>query len=658
MSRIRVVFIVWCICVCLCPGKAQAQVTTPSTPGALGNVRDTTANKTNNAEWKDETAIVWYKLLNAEKKYFPDSSIHTFHRREFLQPWYGDLGNMGGAARNLYFTPEYRVGPTLGYHVYDIYRNDIDSVPYYNTTRPYSAFTFRLGSKLEQVSRLLHSQNINPFWNVTAQYQKINSQGFYKIQRSNNDNAFVSTNYKSKKQHYELYGAFTYNKAQQDENGGVTDVSLLDSAAFSDRKVVPVLFDSDYSQKRSAVTNMSRDVSVLLNHSYTVGKEDTVYNEDSTDLRYRLIPRFRVTHRMEFRSEKHLYKDLRPDSLRYTGFFESQFFQGDSVYSEQRWSKIDNRFLLNGFFGKPGKQLAFSAGIGNRYDAFQARYKITPANTDIVSNYIIGEVKKEVLEEGQWGYNASAQFYFTGASAGDFLLHASATKDLKSFGSINAGVQQQLQSNPYNYTIYANEFFQRRDSFSKESITQVYINLYSDKLNLWFGVKNYVAANYMYIHASQTPKQYATPFNITQAWLRKLFNIGNFVLDNEVVFQNRTGDAPVNVPMLMGRHQLAWESYMFKKRLKVAVGLEGRYHSPYSSAGYSPFLNRYYYQDVVVLSNTPQGTVFFNFKIKQFRASLSLDQVQQLFSTNYIAAPNYPAQDFMLRFGFTWQLIN
>jgi hypothetical protein len=645
---------------CVCIAKVQAQVMPMSnTPGSMNNVRDTAANKTNTTDWKDEKAKVFYKQLNSQKRYEPDSSIHTFHRRPFLQPWNRDLGNLGSAARNLYFTPEHRVGPTLGYRAFDIYRYDIDSLYFYNTTRPYSVFTYLLGSKLEQVSQLLHSQNVTPFWNITAQYRKINSQGFYKAQRMNNDNAFVTTNYKSKKQHYQLNGAIAYNKEQQDENGGITDETLLTDPDYSDRKVMPVNFDnSGYSTRRSAVTNLLRDVSVLLDHSYTIGKEDSVYSTDSTSFTYRLIPRFRISHRMEYRNEKHLYKDQRPDSLRYDGFFTASIPQNDSIFSEQRWSKIDNRVLLNGYFGQAGKQLAFSAGIGNRFDQFQTEYLVGNDRVNTVSNYIIGELKKEILAEGQWGYNANALFYFTGRSAGDFDVRVSAAKDFKKLGSVNLGLQQQLQSAPYNYTMYANQFYVLSNTFSKESITQLYLNVYADRLKLSLGLRNYVVGNYIYLDATQKPAQSATAFNITQLWLRKLFRFGKFAFDNELAFQQKTGAAPVNVPTLMGKHQLSFESNMFKSALKASVGIEVRYHTDYASAGYSPFMNRFYYQDTYTLSNMPEGTFFFNFRIKQFRASLSLDQLQQLFGSTLITTRGYAAQDLMLRFGFSWTLIN
>lgn len=647
------------VAVCSHSGMAQIQPM-GNTPGSMNNPRDTASNKTNNKEWKDETARVSFKQLNSQKVYTPDTGIHTFHRRPFLQPWHRDLGNMGSAARNLLFTPQHRVGPTFGYNVFDIYRYEIDSLPFYNTTRPYSIFTYLLGSKLEQVSQLLHSQNITPYWNVTAQYRKINSQGFYKAQRMNHDNAFLTTNYKSKKQHYELNAAFTYNKEQQDENGGITDETLLDSEDYTDRKVIPINFDnSGYSDRRSPVTNVLRDYSILLQHSYTAGKEDSVYNEDSTKFTYRLIPRFRLTHRMEFRSDKHQYKDMTPDSLRYTGLFERSFLQDDSVFAEQRWLKLDNRLLLNGYFGKPGKQVAFSAGIGNRYDKFRSRYIVDSTLDEVYSNYLVGELKKEILQEGQWGYNVRTQFYFTGKAAGDFIFHASAGKSLRNFGRIELGVQQQLQSNSYNDSIYANQFVQYRWNFTKENIAQVYADVYSDKLNLWLGLRSYVVSNYIYMNQFLRPTQDAGgTFNLSQLSLRKLFNFGHFVIDNEFVLQYKTGGAPVNVPLYMDRFQFAWESYMFKRALKVAVGIEARLHEAYTGDSYSPFFNRYHYQDSYLVHNIPEGTFFFNFKIKQFRASLSLDQLQQLFERNIITSQNYPGQDFMLRFGFSWTLIN
>ena len=101
---------------------------------------------------------------------------------------------------------------------------------------------------------------------------------------------------------------------------------------------------------------------------------------------------------------------------------------------------------------------------------------------------------------------------------------------------------------------------------------------------------------------------------------------------------------------LWGRHQLSIESSLFSRNLKVGFGVEARYHTSYAPAGYDAFMNRFYYQSVYTVSNTPEGSVFFNFRIKQFRAYIMADQVQQLYASNTIIAPGYAGQNFMIRF--------
>ena len=129
------------------------------------------------------------------------------------------------------------------------------------------------------------------------------------------------------------------------------------------------------------------------------------------------------------------------------------------------------------------------------------------------------------------------------------------------------------------------------------------------------------------------------------------------MLDNELVYQQKTGNAPVNIPSVTGRHQLSIETRLFHNALKVATGIDVRWHTAYEPAAYSPFFARFYYQEGYRINNLPETALFFNFKIKNFRAFLMGDQLQA-FGKNIIVAPGYPAQDAMLRFGFNWALIN
>ncbi|MCY1544448.1 putative porin [compost metagenome] len=109
----------------------------------------------------------------------------------------------------------------------------------------------------------------------------------------------------------------------------------------------------------------------------------------------------------------------------------------------------------------------------------------------------------------------------------------------------------------------------------------------------------------------------------------------------------------------MLRHQLAYKLPIFKGRLDAYLGLEGRYHTAYYADGYSPFYNQFYYQDNILVSNRPELSAFFNFKVKRLRAFVTGDQLQQLFWTkNVMQAPGYPAPNVYLRLGFNWVMMN
>ena len=124
----------------------------------------------------------------------------------------------------------------------------------------------------------------------------------------------------------------------------------------------------------------------------------------------------------------------------------------------------------------------------------------------------------------------------------------------------------------------------------------------------------------------------------------------------------------------MGKHQLSYEQALFHRRLKIATGIEVRYNTTYHPAGYDALLNKFFYQTTTSISNAPQSAVFLNFRIKRFRAFIIGDNLQEIFVRNTILytgtpvvnfnntgnnyIPLYAAPDALIRFGFTWVMIN
>ncbi|NDC40906.1 MAG: hypothetical protein EBZ77_05045 [Chitinophagia bacterium] len=662
--------------------QLKAQTTLPTTPQ-----RDTSQNKTNTSSWRNVDPVITYEILNARKKCQPDTALHFFQRRPFVQPWRRDLGNPGSPVYNLQFDPEDRVGPTLGITCFDPYRFTVEQARYYNTTRPYSEFTYQLGSKLEQFAGIQHTQNVQPNFNLMAEYHKVNTPGFYKIQRNNLDNFCLTGNYKGLGQHYQLYAALVYNKEQHDENGGIVADSQLTNSAYTDRRTVDVAYqNSQYSSTRSTVSNVLRDFTLNIHHAYVWGHKDTTYNADSTSLTWKLQPRFSIGHNMALGSAKHTYKDLAPDSLRYIPFFnaglptsvQSYYVPGgDSVFMQQKWFWFTNEVTLNGFAGKGARQFRFVAGAGNRVDQFQALPTPDKAAKDlIISNYLLGNIARVAADSGNWDAEARAQLYVTGAYAGNFDLYGGLARRIgKNRSSIHLSVQQTLGSAPYVYTHFINAYTYSIYDFEKESVTKLQAKIDLPAIRLQVAAHNSLLSNYIYTNEQQAPTQQAAAFNITTVSLCKTFKMGSFYLDNELVYQEVPSNAPVNVPTVMARHQLCIDRKAFKGKLGVTTGIDVRYNSAYHPAGYSAVLNRFYYQNSFYAANNPECSVFFNFAFKHFRAFLMVDQLQQavaprntlLYAAPAVAnfygdgvthQPVYATQNTMLRFGFNWVLIN
>ncbi len=637
----------------------------PGIPGAVLNPSDSFGNDStkdqNQKKWVDEQARIYYTHIHSDVKHLPDTAIHAYHHFQFAQPWWGrDLGNLATSSVNLFFTPYQVAGPDLGYHVWDLYTLKTDSLALYNTTRPYTDFEYSLGSKASQLVSLLHTQNITPTWNIAAQFRNINTPGYYYIQRNTGMSGSLSSNYQSKDQRFNSIAGFTYNRFSQDENGGIQSDSFLTSDNYPDRLLIPVnLPETAYGSQRAAVTNRFRNVDLYVQNAYSWGLRDTIYNEDSTKATPVFTPRFRLKHQLQMHGERHRFQDVSPDSSRY-GFIASLLFSTtDTLRSEQNWFYIDNKFSLNGYVGKKEKLLAAEAGTGFRWDAFWTDGALLPDKKGFVSNYLFGTIKKEALEAGEWQYGADAELFFSGQAAGNFNIAANIAKNFRSLGWIGGGLQQTLSNASYAYNSFNSNFFTRSFSFDKTSITRIWGQMDVSRYRLQAGIRNYVIGNYLYYDAARSPQQQAEVFSVLQVYGRKQFVYKIFSLDNEVVWQQPTANAPVNLPAFMLRHMLSVEAGLFNSALMISTGIEARYHTPYYAAGYIPYFNQFYYQDQVKLSNPVELMLFFNFKVKSFRCFITGDQLQQLFyKQNVLNFLQYPAPDAMIRFGFNWVMVN
>lgn len=615
-------------------------------------ISDTMSKKQNNT---DDRILIYYFLSHDTLRQSIDTQILFLHRSKIHNTWMSDLGNTGTASQSLLFThvatPAMQLGlPAVRHLLYHA-----DSIKNYNTTRPYTDIHYSMGGKSEQIIYFLHTQNMLPHWNVSTQYRKISSPGFYKMQKSNHDNASANTNYFSKNLRYRFTGTVAYNKLQQDENGGAKNPSILEDNFQGDRRLLPVLF-SPRNGNNSSVNNYYRDVNFSISQQYFFGKKDSLISQDSTYKKYVFTPLFSIKHHFYGSIDYYRYKDIFPSTAYYHLLYQGISFKTrDSLLTKVFYNKTGNRFSLQGDIPIAKKIYMAEVGWGIEWE----KMKYLSNSNYYINNYIFATLQKPVLSNKDWHLYAHSQLYFTGNAIGNFIIDFRSKKLLEKLkADIEIHFTQSLQNAPYLYSYTENNYFSNSSLVNKQSYTQAGLNYNNNRSNTKIVFQYHMLGNYIYRDSTWQTMQYKGVIPVLQACLEQKIKVKHFSLNIQTALQSIPKASLIILPLWIQRTILAYENAVFNKKLMTATGIECRYNTPYHAPDYNPYFYGFVVQNQYSIANIPEFTYFFNIKIKRFRASLALDQIQQLFYRNQIQYKGYAAQSFNARLGLHWAFIN
>jgi hypothetical protein len=216
--------------------------------------------------YSQEVKLPFYYLENNKEVKIDTSNLFNFHQyridNEYL--W---LGNNGLSNFSLIFDSK----KETGYHV-SRFLKGVKNFSYkeYNVFTPFTSAKFIQGARLEQYFELVHTQNFSKNGNFSLTYKKINSDGSYLRQKSNNNDLNASIWYAKDSYKVSFFANRIKNTTQQ--NGGITyDTTFTIISDFgSNRKTIPINLDS------AADLNISNELALfqefgLLNQIDTSG---------------------------------------------------------------------------------------------------------------------------------------------------------------------------------------------------------------------------------------------------------------------------------------------------------------------------------------------------------------------------------------------------
>lgn len=613
---------------------------------------------------KDSIAIT-YRYLDSLRSIPLDSSINDFDTYFSVPSSYMYLGNNGAAAYSLIYKPNAKPGWDAGFHAFDQYRYTLEESRFYKTNRPFTQLSYQLASGKEQMIRALHTQNPRPNWGFGFDYRLISAPGFFTNQNSNHKSYRLFSNYQGKKKRYAAFFTLQGNTNKNSENGGIQYDSALADPNQKKRFSVDVNLgngiNSEFNPFNTTVTtgNVYKDVTFFFRQTYDVGKKDSIAINDSTT-EYLFYPKLRVQHSFTYSTYNYLFRDDQADSAIYKNWYDTIVKKGtDSFFVKEKWRVMRNDITVLQFpdTKNPGQFIA--AGV--RFENIKGE---SVTGTRNLYNFIVHGEYRNKTRNKLWDIIASGEFYVNGFNAGDYSAFGTIARHInKSFGDIRLFFKNVNRTPSFIFDNASGFNFNNAGLTKKENIISFGADLSNRFINL--GFKNHLINNLAYFSGYYRTAQSSKAINLLQINAAKKIKLTRrWNLYADATFQQTDGSAPVKVPLLFTRSRLAYEG-VFYKNLNLSTGLEARYFTPFEAYNYSPVMGQFTPQDTFKLKNLPDIAVFFHFRIKSFTGFIRAENLNTVsfangfgFTNNNFAAPHYPTQGFILRFGIRWGFVN
>ena len=606
---------------------------------------------------------VRYATLDMLKKATYTRQIDTSHRNfQYYNkqnlPWNPSvhLGSYGLATRDLLFTPNKSIGFQSGFHALERYLILSDSVNYYRARARYSEL-YAVGFFFDdQVFRAKLAQNINPQWNIGAEYHAANTDGFYYNQAYSDRKGSVFSWYESKNRRYNLLANITFNKIDASENGSVTNdtTNIFKGEIQSPFSILTKL----RGQQQNRPFNKWLDNGLFLRQSFYIGRLDTV-NAGTPEME--IHPTNTFAHNTSIRQRKYVFFKNEEDLY-------SAFPFGDAVetHDTTKITNISNEFTYAFYLRNKSLKNEAKVNLGFQNDLIW--YEDSTANDFFQNSAVKGDISYQFSDKVN--VVVSGHQIVVGRNFGDYLYEATADIGMgKKVGKVTLGAYTQNKSPEMVFTRMDYTYHQWfRDDLNKTKTQNVSFRYKNDKLGFSGKAEYFLINNYLYFREVDNPdddEQLARQIepaqtgnlNLLKLSVGQNFNFGKFHLDNLVVYQKSDAMDVLSTPELYTWHSFYYTGLWFDKVLDFAIGLDGRFNTPFRAPSYAINAGQFYNSNADIRFSTyPVVDVWFTANIQRVNLFLSYNFVNQhIYPKGYYTVRRYPMNPANLRFGVSWK---
>ena len=605
---------------------------------------------------KYDTIPLYYRYEGSRQIHVEDTSLDNIHivDRLKLKMDYMHLGGHTTASNKITYSynqkPGFEFGMTaLGQNGF---RND--NIKYFDTKSPFTSVFFASGIGKQHLFKMVHTQNVKNNWNFAVLMNRESFEGIFLEEEARMTNIGISTIYEGKGDHYVLQANFIINDIVNQESGGLTSTTDYEEEVKDiDRYASPVKLNGAEFQKR--------DFGIHLVHGLNLGSSTEIKINDSTT-RKEFKPFARLSHTLDARTEWYLYSDdvishSSSDTLIYENYYDSLFATRDSTSA----SYFENGVMLSilKLLSKSNKRnYRIDLGIKHQYiDLYRE-------NKHSFMNNIITHAKIFETESNKYDLNLGGYYVVDGPNKNDLLgtLYYSRNIGVDSSGKAKNEIDLELyygkrEPNDFHIQYYSNHFFWN-NNFLKTSSYGAKTNYVNNPLGIKIDANYSYISNYLYMDEMTTPKQLSSKITYMALTLEKKLKLGRFHFNNKIKYQYTDNDT-LRIPEWITNHTFYYEKIIFKKAMKLRLGVDAIYISDYFSNAFMPVTNQFYFQDKQSTGDQLILNLFVSFRIKQARAFIKYQNLNGKFSDRiYYATPDYAIVKGSFHFGLNWLFNN
>ncbi|MCU4188934.1 putative porin [Flavobacterium sp. HXWNR29] len=578
---------------------------------------------------KDTTFVDTSLTINSEYKY-------NFLRKDIfgLMPF----SNEGQTYNTLdYGLKNKSIMPMIGFSGKHFNYLEAKDIKYYSVPTPLTDLYFKTVMEQGQSLDAFLTINTKPNLNFSIAYKGLRSLGKYVNFLSSSGNFRFTSSYFTKDKRYILNAHFTGQDISNQENGGIINTSDFESGDdnFKERDRLEVYFEDATSLLKgnrffvdhSFKLNKLNPNSLVFTHRFSQEYKFFEFTQSVANTRFGSSFSNRINNKTRYNN---LYNKL-GIAYKTKSYGDLEFFIEDNNYNYYYNSVVYDSF---GNISVPNSISEKVNMIGGNYTYF--------------ANKLIAKlsVSQAISDQGISNIEANAKYKLNDDYEFEFNY-------------------QKLNSLPnLNYTLYQSSYVDYNwfNNFKTEKLNQFTFSANTKWINLSAQYK--VLNDHLFFDNTTNniatlivkPVQYDKTINYFSVKANKEIKFWKFALDNTILYQavDQVDDV-VNVPQLTTRNTLYFSEYVFKKAMFLQTGVTFQYFTEYYTNDYNPLIGEFYVQNETKIGGFPMFDFFINARVRQTRIFLKAEHFNSAWTgNNFYSAPNYPYQDFIVRFGLVW----